>query len=75
MLIKCEVPESLSGVVSSAGPIDCAPSGLRRTQREWKHSLGGLAVLIVAMLLLVLLADEAMGGRSLEALLHMFGRV
>lgn len=74
MLIKCEVPEALSGVVSSAGPIDCAPAGWQRVRREWKHALGGLAVLAVAMFLLVLLADEAMEGGVVEALLHTLGR-
>lgn len=73
MLIKCEVSESLSGVVSSAGPIDCSPAGMRRNRGEWKYSLGGVAVLGAAMVLLVLLADEAMEGNVVASLLSSFG--
>lgn len=73
MLIKCDVSESLSGVVSSVGPIDCSPAGFQRNRGEWKYSLGGMAVLALAMLLLVLLADEAMEGNVVASLLSSFG--
>lgn len=74
MLIKCEVPEAMSGIVSSAGPIDCAPTGLRGVRGGWKGSLGSVAMLGIVMFLLVVVADEAMGGKALEALLHTLGR-
>jgi hypothetical protein len=74
MLIKSEMPEMLSGIVSSAGPIDCAPAGLRLGRGGLKQALGGMAVLAVAMVVLVVLADEAMGGGAVKTLLHTLGR-
>ncbi|HCY64112.1 MAG TPA: hypothetical protein DHV59_15080 [Oxalobacteraceae bacterium] len=73
MLIKCDIPGARVGVVSSMGPVDCAPAGLRRVSGEWKYSLGGVAVLAIALFLLVLLADEAMDGGVLAALLSSLG--
>lgn len=73
MLVKCEVAESLSGIVSSAGPIDCVPAGSRLARGEWKYSLGGMAVLALAMVLLVVLAEEAMEGGVVAGLLSSLG--
>ncbi|WP_165973816.1 hypothetical protein [Paucimonas lemoignei] len=67
------MPESIPGIVSPAGPIDYAPAGARQSRGEWKYSLGGLVVLAIAMMLLVLLADEAMEGGVVAGLLSALG--
>ncbi|WP_147384070.1 hypothetical protein [Noviherbaspirillum sedimenti] len=73
MLIKCEFAGTERGVVSSSGPIDCAPAGYRPALGEWKYSLGGMSALAVALFLLVLLTVEAMHGGVLSALLASLG--
>jgi len=73
MLVKCDIPESLGAVVSSMGPVDFAPAGLRRASGGWRYSLGGVIVLAIALFLLVLLADEAMEGGVLAAVLSSLG--
>ncbi len=84
MLVKCEVSDSMT-VVSSAGPIDCAGfsgqeagrglrAGFSRDPAQWKASLGGMAVLAIALFLLVVFADEAMDGGMMNALLASISR-
>lgn len=85
MLGKCEIYESMRGVISSAGPIDCTqflgahepgravPARLRRISGEWKYSVGGILLFAVALFLLVLMADEAMDGGVLAAMLASLG--